>query len=133
MKWQGARPKMADPSGFRAHIRGLVRQEYALEFLGERFDEIVSLLSEKQADAIYSWIGNVLEKKVQPILIGSERRYRDWKAHELLTFRHAFSINRQQYRVLLVKVKNSFYIEFHLGDHKYYDKVRKELALKKGS
>jgi len=25
------------------------------------------------------------------------------------------------------------FIEFHLGDHKYYDKVRKDLDLKKNS
>ncbi len=40
----------------------------------------------------------------------------------------------QQYNLeFLVKVKNSIYIEFHLGGHKYYDKVRKDLDIKKGN
>ncbi|MFH0876261.1 MAG: hypothetical protein V1859_10070 [archaeon] len=51
--------------------------------------------------------------------------------HELLTFRHAFNLDNIEYRILFVKVKNSIYIEFHLGDHKYYDKVRKSLGLTK--
>ena len=124
---------MADPTDFREHVRSLVRQEYTLEFLGEHFDEIVSGFSDKFADSIYAWIKSVLDRKVQPILIGSDKRYRGWKMHELLTFRHAFSIENVQYRILFVKVKNSFYIEFHLGDHRYYDKVRKELDLKRSS
>lgn len=49
--------------------------------------------------------------------------------HELLVFRYPFSIQNTSYRILLVKVKNSFSIEFHLGDHKYYDKVRTDLNL----
>ena len=34
------------------------------------------------------------------------------------------------FEIVDLKVKNSIYIEFHLGDHKYYDKVRKDLNLK---
>lgn len=30
-------------------------------------------------------------------------------------------------------LKNSLYIEFHVDNHKYYDKVRKDLSLKKSS
>ena len=31
------------------------------------------------------------------------------------------------------RVKSSAYIEFHLGDHKYYDRARKDLSLKRNS
>ncbi len=62
-----------------------------------------------------------------------KKQYKEWAINDLLTFRYPFSINNNEYRILFVKVKNSIYIEFHLGDHKYYDKVRKELDLKKGS
>ena len=31
------------------------------------------------------------------------------------------------------QVKNIIYIEFHMGNHKYYDKIRKELSLKQSS
>jgi hypothetical protein len=53
--------------------------------------------------------------------------------NQLLVFRHPMTIAKNEYRILFVKVKNSFYIEFHLGDHKYYDKVRKSMDLKKTS
>jgi hypothetical protein len=46
---------------------------------------------------------------------------------------YELNINGIDYRILFIKVKNSFFIEFHLGDHKYYDKVRKHLDLKKTS
>jgi len=29
-------------------------------------------------------------------------------------------------------VSQDYKIEFHLGNHKYYDKIRKDLTLKKG-
>ena len=74
-----------------------------------------------------------MQKKIQPIIIGSKKQYKYWSVNELLTFRYPFSIENTEYRILFVKVKNSIYIEFHLGDHKYYDKVRKELDLKKNS
>jgi len=90
-------------------------------------------LTEIKAEKIYAWLKEVIDKKIQPIVIGSKKQYKDWMVSELLTFRYPFSIDNTEYRILFVKVKNSIYIEFHLGDHKYYDKVRKELDLKKNS
>jgi len=81
----------------------------------------------------YKWIKEITAKKIQPILVGSKKPYKNWTINQLITFRYPFSIANTQYRILFVKVKNSIYIEFHLGDHKYYDKVRKDLSLKKGS
>ena len=59
----------------------------------------------------------------------SKKPYKEWMINELLTFRYPFSIRNTEYRILFVKVKNSAYIKFHLGDHNYYDKVRKNLSL----
>ena len=104
-----------------------------MNFLGRNFDQIVRLLTDIKAERIYQWIRDILEKKIQPIAIKSDKQYKEWVVSELLTFRYQFNLNNTEYRILLVKVKNSIYLEFHLGDHKYYDKVRKDLDLKKNN
>jgi len=124
---------MVDAQQFKDKIEELLSQNYKIEFLGNNFDEIANLLSESKAEKIYNWIKEVMLKNIQPIFVGSNKPYKEWTVGELLTFRHPFTIENAEYRILLVKVKNSIYIEFHLGDHKYYDKVRKELDLKKTS
>jgi len=124
---------MVNPEEFRRKVKEIVSQEYQLEFLGKDFDQTVNLLTETKADKIYQWLKEVIEKNIRPILIGSKKPYKEWTINQLLTFRYQFSINNTEYRILFVKVKNSIYIEFHLGDHKYYDKVRKDLDLKKTS
>ncbi|MBU2560947.1 MAG: hypothetical protein KKD17_01525 [Nanoarchaeota archaeon] len=124
---------MVEPREFRKRIQEIVSQDYKVEFLGKNFDQIVSILTDTKAGKIYSWVNEVVSKKIQPIFIGSEKQYKNWAVSELFTFRHQFSIGNTEYRTLLVKVKNSIYIEFHLGNHKYYDKIRKELDLKKSS
>ena len=123
---------MVDPQQFRRNIVKIVKQEYKVEFLGNNFDQIVSLLTPAKEEKIYEWISEVIEKNIQPIMIGTKKRYKEWTMNQLLTFRFQFSVSNTEYRVLFVKVKNEIYIEFHLGDHKYYDKVRKDLGLKKG-
>lgn len=62
--------------------------------------------------------------------MGSKKHYKEWQLNDLLTFRYPFKIESTEYRILFVKVKNAVYVEFHLGDHKYYDKVRKDLNLR---
>lgn len=121
---------MADPHEFRRKIGSIIAQNYKIEFLGENFDQIVHLLSDIKAEKIYDWVEQVIRTKVRPIVVASGRQYKEWKVNELLTFRYSFSIGNTEYRILFVKVKNSIYIEFHLGDHKYYDNVRKDLDLK---
>lgn len=124
---------MVDSHKFKEKIELILSQNYKIEFLGENFDKIVAQLTQTKADKIYEWIHDVVNKDIQPIIIGSKKEYKEWTVNELLTFRYPFSIENTEYRILFVKVKNSIYIEFHLGDHKYYDKVRKDLDLKKGS
>jgi hypothetical protein len=127
------RQSMVDAEEFKQKIESVVAQNHKVEFLGRNFDQIVSLLTEEKAEKIYQWIEEVGSKKVQPIVVGSKKKYKEWTMRELLTFRYQFNIDNTEYRILFVKIKNSIYIEFHLGDHKYYDKVRKELDLKKGN
>ena len=123
---------MADLKEFKGKIKELISQKYEVEFLGKNFDKIVGLLTETKSEKIYRWVEDVVAKKVQPILIGSKKSYKKWAVNQILTFRYCFSVGNTEYRILFVKVKNSIYIEFHFGDHKYYDKVRKDLYLKKG-
>ncbi len=124
---------MVDPQQFKKEVEAIIAQNYKVEFLGKKFEQIVNLLTEIKAEKIYDWLKEVIEKKIQPILIGSKKQYKQWEVNELLTFRYPFSVENTEYRIMFVKVKNSIYIEFHLGDHKYYDKVRKDLDLKKNS
>ncbi len=124
---------MVNPNEFKKRIGENISQGYKVEFLGKNFDQIVNLLTEKKAEKIYQWVEEIVDRKIQPISIGSKKPYKEWSVSELLTFRYPFSIENTEYRILFVKVKNSVYIEFHLGDHKYYDKVRKDLDLKKSN
>ncbi len=36
-------------------------------------------------------------------------------------------------RCIIIKIKNGVFTEVHLGDHDYYNKLRRNLGLKKGS
>jgi hypothetical protein len=122
---------MVNPEHFKKEIEKLLLQDYKVEFLGKNFNQIVNFLTDIKAEKIYKWLEDVFAKKIQPILVASKKPYKEWVVSQLLTFRYPFSIGNTEYRILFVKVKNSIYIEFHLGDHKYYDKVRKDLNLKK--
>src|SRR3989338_5614887 len=124
---------MVDVHTFKKRIAENLTQEYTLEFLGDNLEEIICLLSDTKAEKIYQWVQEILALNIRPIVTGSPKAYKEWKTHQLLTFRYPFSINNTEYRILLVKVKNSIYIEFHLCEHKYYDKVRKDLDLKRGN
>ncbi len=124
---------MVDAEEFKNHIRGILSQQREVSFLGKDFDIIVQKLSEDRAGKLYDWIRNVIEREIQPIVVNSKGTYKEWNGNELLVFRQPLDLDGAAYRILLVKVKNSIYIEFHLGDHKYYDKVRKDIGLKKGN
>jgi len=122
---------MVKPEEFKKRVERIVLQNYKIEFLGKNFNQITNLLTETKAEKIYKWLSDVTKKNIQPITVGSKKAYKNWNMNQLLVFRYPFKIKNTEYRILFVKVKNSIYIEFHLGDHKYYDKVRKDLRLKK--
>ena len=124
---------MTDVTKFKKSIKSIISQKYELKFLGgrENLDNIVRKLPEKKAEEIYKWIAGIFKKEVAPIYTASKRKYKDWRIRDLLSFRKEFKIESTEYRILFIKVKNSFYIEFHIGDHKYYDRIRKQLDLTK--
>jgi hypothetical protein len=120
---------MANPEEFKGRIRNIVSQDYQIEFLGNDFDQIVKMLTPAKEEKIYKWVEEVTQRNIQPITVGESKPYKQWKMHHLLIFRHQFSMNNHEYRIMFVKVKNAIYIEFHLGDHKYYDTVRKQMRM----
>lgn len=120
---------MVDSLEFKSRIEKIVAQDYKVEFLGSNFDQIVGLLTPVKAEKIYAWVEHVIQNEIRPIVVVSNKAYKEWMMSELLTFRYPFSVGNTEYRILFVKVRNSIYIEFHLGDHKYYDKVRKDLDM----
>jgi hypothetical protein len=124
---------MVNPRHFRERICSIISQSYEIEFLGHNFDKIVSLLSEIQAGMIYDWVSAIMTCPGKPLRPPSNKMYKRWRLKQILVFRKALTIKGNAYRVLLVKVKNGFYIEFHLGDHDYYDKIRTDLKIKKTS
>jgi hypothetical protein len=123
---------MVELENFKKKVENIISQDYQVEFLGGNFDKIIQMLSDTKAEKIYNWIEGVVKKNIRPIVIATKKHYKDWLVNQLLTFRYPLNVNDVEYRILLVKVKNSVYIEFHLGDHNYYDKIRKDLNLKKG-
>jgi hypothetical protein len=122
---------MVDPSEFKKQIRKRIIQDYTIEFLGDDFDEICLQISDTRAQRIYDWIDKAIRNEIQPIPKTSDKKYKQWSVYELLTFIHKLDIKGVEYRILFIKLKNSFYIEFHLGSHKYYDKLRSKLDLTK--
>ena len=124
---------MVNSEQFKDKVKESISQDYGIEFLGKNFDQIVSLMSDSLAEKIYNWIKEVVNKSIQPITVGSKKPYKEWTINQLLVFRYPFQVNKVEYRILFVKIKNSIYLEFHLGDHNYYDKIRRELDLKKGN
>ena len=122
---------MVDPSEFKKQIKKRIIQNYTIEFLGDDFDDICGQISVTRAQRIYDWIEKAIRNEIQPIPKTSDKKYKQWSVYELLTFIHKLDINGVEYRILFIKLKNSFYIEFHLGSHKYYDKLRSKLDLTK--
>lgn len=121
---------MVELQEFKNIITGMISQKYELKFLGKNFKKTVNSLSEIQAQKIYDWIEKTIETKQKIITKKGQKKYKTWQTRELISFRYALKINNIAYRILLVKVKNEFYIEFHLGNHSYYDDIRKDLNLK---
>lgn len=124
---------MTNPIHFKKRIQETLSQDYKIEFLGDNFDKIVIEINNKLEKRIISWIKDINYRLIIPISVNIKKDYKKWLIKDLLVFRFPFSINNIKYRILLVKVKNSVYIEFHLGKHEYYDKIRKNLGLKSSS
>ena len=112
---------------FIEEIKNIVSQNYRIEFLGNGYCD----LTEKQAERIYNWTREVIAKKIAPALTQSKKKYKLWEISELLNFIKKFNVSNQEKRIILIKIKNNDFIEFHMSDHQYYDRLRKRLELTK--
>src|SRR3989344_874418 len=101
---------MVNPNEFKQKIEKIISQKYRIEFLGDKFNDIVKLLSDTKAEKVYAWIENVFKETIHPISIISKKKYKQWQINELLTFRKELNIANVDYRILFVKIKNSIYI-----------------------
>ena len=79
---------MVNPEEFKKKIESVLSQSYKVEFLGKNCDQIVALLTETKAEKMYKWISQVVDRKIEPIVVGSKKKYKDWAVSELLTFRY---------------------------------------------
>lgn len=123
---------MVEPKVFRERVIDIMSQDYKIEFLGEDFDNAVGLLSETKAAKVYHWVQQVVDEKIAPIMKNIQnRKYKSMPLNQLMSFRKEIQISGNDYRIMVIKIKGSYYIEFHIGKHKYYDKLRKDLGLTK--
>ena len=120
---------MVNSEDFKTNIRNIVSQDYELAFLGDDFDKTAEMISETKAEKIYDWVKSVINDKITPLLRKSNKKYKDNSISDLMSFRKELKISGNEHRIMLIKIKNAHYIEFHLGQHKYYDALRKSLGL----
>ena len=122
---------MVNPEIFKISIRDIISQDYKLAFLGDDFDKTIEKITETKAEKIYFWVEDVIKNKVTPLLRKSNKKYKENPISDLMSFRKELKIEGNEHRIMLIKIKNAHYIEFHLGQHKYYDSLRKNLGLTK--
>ena len=120
---------MVDPNIFRQTIQNMLKQDYKIEFYGTNFDKTIQVLSERKMQQIYSWIKQIIENRIRPLITNKNASYKEVPLNQILTFRKEISINNNEHRIMLLKIKNLNYIELHLGTHKYYDQLRRSLGL----
>lgn len=68
---------MVNSDEFKKRIEESISQDYKVEFLGKNFDQIVNLLTENKAEKIYQWLKDIVNRKIQPISIGSKKPYKE--------------------------------------------------------
>lgn len=69
---------------------------------------------------------------IAPIMKNEKNKsYKGIPLTDLMSFRKEVQISGNEHRIMLIKIKSSYYIEFHIGQHKYYDHLRKSLGLTK--
>lgn len=123
---------MVDVKEFKQKVIDAISQEFTIEFYGDDFDKTVERISETKAKKIYSWVKQVVEDNIAPIMKNiKNKKYKGIPLNQLLSFRKEIQISGNDHRIMIIKIKGSYYIEFHLGQHKYYDKLRKGLGLTK--
>lgn len=114
-----------EPEIFKEKVQNIL--ECKVSFLGK--EEIILKISDSQFQNITSWLHSIVKEDIRPLHPKRDQRYKNHTTNELLVFRYALKIEGSAHRILLVKIKNKYYWEFHLGKHEYYDKLRKKLFL----
>jgi hypothetical protein len=123
---------MVNPEDFKEKIADIIAQDYEIKFLGDDFDKTIDKISETKADKIYDWVKQVTRDSIAPIMKNAKnKKYKGLPLNQLLSFRKEIQISGNDHRIMIIKIKSANYIEFHLGQHKYYDKLRKDLGLTK--
>ena len=119
-----------DPVRFKERVTVLLGE---VAFLGPQFDAIVQKLSDDAVRTIITWLQTITERKERALLPTHGSQYKSVPTGDLLVFRKELSIEGKAMRILLVKIKNAQYWEFHLGKHAYYDEVSEQLQLRRSS
>lgn len=97
------------------------------EILGEQiifnkeFDDLAESIKNLDEDFL-SWCVLIRERKLPAIA-------KTVLGNKVVFIKKIGSSNR----CLIIKIKNDGFTEVHLGDHKYYDELRKKLGLKTSS
>lgn len=117
---------------FKEKVKEILNEEN-ISFEGKNLDKIINSISETQFEKIIVWLNEIKKDTAKVLKRNLNLKYKSWKLSDLLTFRYPFIINDIEYRILVIKIKNGDFIEFHLGNHKYYDKKTGELFLKKST
>jgi len=103
-----------NPSVFKERVVALLGDH--VEFLGPSFDDIVGALTPGAEERIFAWVDGVVGRHGKMLHPKPRRRYKGYETHNLIVFRTDFSLEGAPYRILLVKVKNSWYIELEERD-----------------
>jgi mRNA-degrading endonuclease RelE of RelBE toxin-antitoxin system len=123
---------MVDVTEFKEKVTEIISQDYKIDFLGDDFDKTIDRLSETKAEKIYAWVREVVENNIAPIMKNArDKKYKGIPLNEILSFRKEIQVAGSDHRIMLIKIKSEHYIEFHIGQHKYYDRLRKNLGLTK--
>jgi hypothetical protein len=123
---------MVDVTEFKEKVTEIISQDYKIDFLGDDFDKTIDRLSETKAEKIYAWVREVVENNIAPIMKNArDKKYKGIPLNEILSFRKEIQVAGSDHRIMLIKIKSEHYIEFHISQHKYYDRLRKNLGLTK--
>ncbi|MBT3408207.1 hypothetical protein HN415_06015 [Candidatus Woesearchaeota archaeon] len=89
----------------------------------KEFDHYFNSLKQDMKDKLMLWYKEIKSENIPHIPIAT-KKYRSF----------ILFINKiADKRAMVIRIKNSEYIEVHLSDHKYYDEQRKRFGIKKCS
>lgn len=107
-----------NPEELKSEIRQIFGAQ--IEF-NNAFDQYVTTIKNLDVNLI-EWCKQVLDKEINPL--------RAPNAPELRVFIKKIGSSN---RCIVIKLVNGEFREVHLGNHAYYDHLRKKLGLKKDS